>query len=203
MRHLKKPTPAMVVACLSLFIALSGVTYAATGGNFILGQANTATTQTSLSSSNTAAPTLNLVNTGGRPAARFQANGGKAVFTVSNSTKIPNLNADQLDGKDAAALVGARAYASVHTCDGDPAFCEIRGKGVAYAVLIETGHYCVGVNGISAQDPNTIAVVTSEAFFLFARWEDGNNGCVASEFEVYTSGPSPGPATAPFSIVIP
>jgi hypothetical protein len=104
MRHLKKPSPAMVVACLSLFVALSGATYAATGGNFILGQANTATTQTSLSSSNTAAPTLNLVNTGGRPAARFQANGGKAVFTVSNSTKIANLNADLVDGLDSTQL---------------------------------------------------------------------------------------------------
>jgi hypothetical protein len=103
----KRLSPSMAVALLALFIALGGTTYAATGGNFILGQANTATTQTSLSSNNTGAPTLNLVNTAGRPAARFQANGGQAVFTVSNSIKIPNLNADAVDGLDSSNLVQA------------------------------------------------------------------------------------------------
>jgi hypothetical protein len=106
-KHLKKPSPAMGVALIALFIALGGTTYAATGGNFILGQANTATTQTSLSSTNTGAPTLNVVNTGGRPAARFQANGGKAPFTVNSGTKVANLNGDLLDGYDSNALVRA------------------------------------------------------------------------------------------------
>jgi hypothetical protein len=115
MRHLKKASPAMIVACLSLSIALSGVTYAATGGNFILGQSNSATTQSSLSSNVASAPTLNLVNTGGRPAARFQANGGTAVFTVSNSTKIPNLNADLLDGLDSGNFVQGAAGRSLYT----------------------------------------------------------------------------------------
>jgi hypothetical protein len=37
------PLAGDVVACLSLFLALSGVTYAATGGNFLLGKPNSAT----------------------------------------------------------------------------------------------------------------------------------------------------------------
>jgi hypothetical protein len=103
---------------LALFISLGGVGYAANGGNFILGQANSATNQTSLSSNNAAAPTLNLVNTGGRPAARFQANGGIAPFTVSNSTKIANLNADKLDGLDSSVFARTAHFAAVSTTGG-------------------------------------------------------------------------------------
>ena len=39
----------MLVALAALFVALGGVGVAATGGNFILGQSNAATTNTSLS----------------------------------------------------------------------------------------------------------------------------------------------------------
>jgi hypothetical protein len=45
----KRPSPALVIALLALFVSLGGLGVAATGGNFILGQANTANNQTSLS----------------------------------------------------------------------------------------------------------------------------------------------------------
>lgn len=84
----------------------------------------------------------------------------------------------------------ARAYAVVdgRTClVGD--FCALRKtKDVAYVFQIDQGHYCVGVNGISADAPDSVAVVTAtyqgeltEASFLFP-----NRGCVAREFEVET-----------------
>jgi hypothetical protein len=41
----RRPAPGTIMGGLALFITLGGVGYAATGGNFILGQANTATTK--------------------------------------------------------------------------------------------------------------------------------------------------------------
>jgi hypothetical protein len=45
---MRKPSPATVIASVALFIVLSGVGYAATGGNFRLGRMNTTDDQTSL-----------------------------------------------------------------------------------------------------------------------------------------------------------
>ena len=45
------PSPSLVVSITALVVALGGAGYSATGGNFILGQANKATTQTALSAS--------------------------------------------------------------------------------------------------------------------------------------------------------
>jgi hypothetical protein len=100
-----RPSPSLLISCLALFVALGSAGYAANGGNFILGQSNSASNQTALTSSNSAAPSLNIANTGGRPAARFAVNAGIPSFTVTNSTKIPNLNADRLDGLDSTGFL--------------------------------------------------------------------------------------------------
>jgi hypothetical protein len=109
MRHLKKPSPAMIVACLSLFIALSGATYAATGGNFILGNPNTATSTTALTA-NIAGKALQLNNnsTGANATALgMSVASGKPPIITNSSTKVANLNADKIDGRDANTLVRA------------------------------------------------------------------------------------------------
>ena len=105
---MRKPSPAMIVALAALFIALSGVGVAATGGNFILGQSNTAGNTTSLGSGVTTGPTLEVSNSGGKPAARFDVNATSQPFVVSNTKKVQYLNADQLDGMDGAQLVQGR-----------------------------------------------------------------------------------------------
>jgi hypothetical protein len=79
-KHLRKrPSPSMAVALLALFIALSGTTYAATGGNFILGPANTAENQTTLTAS------VNGGTTGGgqAPLTRFCSAVESSVSTLS------------------------------------------------------------------------------------------------------------------------
>ena len=58
-----KPSPAMIVAGAALFVALGGVGVAATGGNFILGQSNSAGAKTSLSASTFAGKALEVTNT--------------------------------------------------------------------------------------------------------------------------------------------
>jgi hypothetical protein len=45
---MKRPSPALVLSALALFVSLSGLGIAASGGNFILGQSNTADKQTLL-----------------------------------------------------------------------------------------------------------------------------------------------------------
>jgi hypothetical protein len=116
MRHLKKPSPAMIVACLSLFVALSGVTYAATGGNFILGRSNTASNQTSLSASvSSATPggskVLQLTNpstASGAAGLGITVGANKAPIAVNATAgKATNLNADKLDGLDSTAFANA------------------------------------------------------------------------------------------------
>src|SRR5919198_1173128 len=107
-------TFANVCSLAALFVALGGTTYAATGGNFILGQPNTATSQTGLTSNN-AGKALNVTqqSTGtGATALGLNVPAGKPPFTVNSGTKVANLNADKLDGKDSSAFLGATAKAA-------------------------------------------------------------------------------------------
>jgi hypothetical protein len=125
-KHLKRPSPAMIVACLSLFVALSGVTYAATGGNFILGNPNMATTQTALSAP-IAGKALQVTNTStgaGASALGLTVAAGKTPFTVNSGTKVANLNADKLDGIDATGFVAGkgRTYSFAAAVPRDDAF---------------------------------------------------------------------------------
>jgi hypothetical protein len=101
----RAPSPSLVISCLALFIALGSVGYAATGGNFILGQGNSAANTTGLSSSVATGPTLNVANGGGKSAARFATSAGVAPFGVTSDTRVLNLNADKLDGIDSPGFV--------------------------------------------------------------------------------------------------
>lgn len=89
--RLHRPSHATVVAYLALFVAMSGTAVAATGGTFLLGRSNAASTTTGLA--NTAGAALSLTS-----------KAGTAPFAVSSTTKVGRLNADLLDGLDAAAL---------------------------------------------------------------------------------------------------
>src|SRR5437879_2553779 len=61
MRNRFRPSHGTVVAYVALFVALGGTAVAATGGNFILGKSNSASTPTALSSG--AANALKVTNT--------------------------------------------------------------------------------------------------------------------------------------------
>jgi hypothetical protein len=114
-----------VISLVSLFVALGGTAYAATGGNFILGNANTATAQTGLTSNN-AGKALNItqLNTGtGATALGLSVPVGKPPMTVNSGTKVANLNADTLDGIDSTAFAkkAQEAWHEVGTA-GQPPF---------------------------------------------------------------------------------
>jgi hypothetical protein len=93
-----RPSPALVISILALFVALGGVGMAATGDNFILGKPNSASQTTALKSGTRKGPTLRLTNVGAQPAASFVTKAGVAPFSVARTTRVSNLNADRLDG---------------------------------------------------------------------------------------------------------
>lgn len=99
-------TYANVMATIAVFIALGGTTYAATGGNFILGRSNSASSTTSLSSSGSG-PALKATNTSIGTAGNFNVTAGHPPLTVNSGTKVANLNADKLDGKDSSAFLNS------------------------------------------------------------------------------------------------
>jgi hypothetical protein len=112
-KHPRRPSPAMGVALIALFIALGGTTYAATGDNFILGQPNSASNQTSLTAPVSAATAggnkvLQLTNTSTATGAQglgISVGANKTpIFVNANAGKATNLNADKLDGLDSTAL---------------------------------------------------------------------------------------------------
>jgi hypothetical protein len=103
-----RPSPAMLVALVALFLALGGPGYAATGGNFVLGVVNTATSSTSLSASGTTPKALAVTNTStasGSTALALTVPSGHQPLTVNRSTRVANLNADWLDGIDSTGFV--------------------------------------------------------------------------------------------------
>jgi hypothetical protein len=112
MRAVRTYAPALVSGVVGAFVGaalLGGGAYAATGGTFILGKANTETTTATLT--NSAGTPLSLVAKTGLPALK-----------VSNTVKITNLNADRLNGRTESqfALAGGQ-FASI-TSSGSTAF---------------------------------------------------------------------------------
>jgi hypothetical protein len=96
-----------VVATLALFVALGGTTYAATGGNFILGKSNSASNPTSLSAP-VVGKGLQVTNTNthaGATALGLNVAAGHAPLTVNSGAKVSNLNADKVDGLDSTAFL--------------------------------------------------------------------------------------------------
>jgi hypothetical protein len=159
-KHRKRPSPAMGVALLALFIALGGTTYAATGDNFILGQPNSASNQTSLTASVSNATVggnkvLQLTN----PSAAAGAQGlgitvganRPPIFVNANAGKATNLNVDKLDGLDSTALQRRLNGA----CAGGQAI-----KGVAADGSVE----CVAV-GPEPRITNALVLIPSSTTF--------------------------------------
>ena len=115
--HLHRPSAATVISLIALFFAMGGTAVAATGGNFILGKANTATSMSSLT--NTKGTALKLV-----------APAGAAPLQVSNSVQVPRLNASELGGHTASAFLPATGTAANSSkLGGTPASGYMQGGG--------------------------------------------------------------------------
>jgi hypothetical protein len=110
-----RPSPSLVISCLALFIALGSAGYAATGGNFILGNPNSATSQTSLTAAVAGGKALQVTNTStaaGAEGIGITVGANKAPIHVnSNAGKATFLNADKLDGINSTGFLAVAAPA--------------------------------------------------------------------------------------------
>jgi hypothetical protein len=184
-----KLTYANIAATLALFIALGGSSYAAIS----LSNNSVKSKHIAKGAVKRSDIAKNAVNTS-------KVADASLLATDFASGQLPGGpkgdKGDKGDPGQEGAPGAARAYAfgGGDLCPGTaPPFVAcpvVRGKGVAYIVKVATGVYCVGVTGIDAAAPDSVAIVTaatgSTASQWVARWRSQNSACVSSEFEVST-----------------
>ena len=191
---MRRPSPAIAISVTALVIAMSGTAVAATGGTFILGKSNNATTVTSLSNSKGTA--LKLSSKDGTP-----------PLTVGNSVQVPKLNASELGGIAAngfvtgpgnatggtatlnglgeAVLAGGASSRLLGVCDGN-------GVQGAYMFIEQTSGSAVwwNFNVVSSSSaPN--AQVTPEStqdFAVVVQTTDGSAVSTYTATQTYNSG---------------
>jgi hypothetical protein len=131
------------VVTLALVLGMASMAFGANGGNFILGQNNSASLLTKLTG-NVNGSAMQVVNNNADAndtALNLSVQSGEAPMRVNSATKVTSLNADQLDGKD-ASTIGRELWAVVGS-NGN----LVRGNGVVGAGhLGQTGAYVVQFN---------------------------------------------------------
>jgi hypothetical protein len=184
MRWIKRrPSPALVVALISLFVALTGVGVAATGSPFILGASNSADKPTALSSPVATDPTLVVANSGGRPAARFSVQNGVAPFLVSSSAQVVNLNASLFAGNRPSYYV---SKGNVKVYLGSAVTINPGGRGTAKAscpngsAALGGGHYVLGPPPIYEPIP-TLNIVEDGPPYPFSQGEPSHEWWVTAD----------------------
>jgi hypothetical protein len=130
---------------LALLFGVASMALGATGGNFILGKGNSATTTSKLTSG-VAAPTLQLISKGTAAAAtalNLTVPSGHAPLTVNpEAATATNLSADELDSKDSTDFLGAnQKAANSNMLDGLDSTNFVHGNGTVYqgAVALTQG----------------------------------------------------------------
>jgi hypothetical protein len=177
----------MLVALVALFVALGGTGYASlriTGKNV---------KDSSLTGRDIKNDSVRSVDVAGLLASDFKAgqlpSGSQGQRGPQGSQGIQGTKGDKGDAGDSGAAGTARAYALVDggNCPANACIIE-KGKGVAYAIFVGSGVYCVGVTGINAAASDSVAIVNgvggNQGLLLPARWRANNSACVSSEFEV-------------------
>jgi|SRR5215207_1503881 len=99
---------------MALVFGVATMAFGANGGNFILGSLNnTAIAITKLTGTVGGGPALQVSNPStatGSTALDLQVATGKAPMKVNRTTKVTNLNSDQVDGKSAANLIRVASF---------------------------------------------------------------------------------------------
>lgn len=129
----------VLLAVAGLVLALDYATFAATGGSLILGRANSADR-----------PTV-VTNTGTGPAVSLRARSSQPPLAVSNGNRVARLNADKVDGRDAAALANTiRRY----RMPAGPTFYDSNARFRLPAVPV--GYYQATLNTSVVANGNTL-----------------------------------------------
>lgn len=118
---MKFSTTSFAAGAVAALVIGSGTAYAATGGTFILGKANSAGATTTLTNPNGTALTL-------------KSKAGTPSLRVNSSTKVPYLNADKLDGLDSSSFARSTGKTGTIWSDGG-IWADLDEDGFADALL--------------------------------------------------------------------
>jgi hypothetical protein len=140
---MRKPSPAMIVALVGVFLGLGGVGIAANGQGLILGSpSNAATAQTALTAT-TSSAALAVTNSGGGIPLKLTAPAGKPPLVINSPTKVMSLNADLLDSHDSTYFLPATAKAAnADKLDGINSTGFVQGRGSTQFIhkTLDVGH---------------------------------------------------------------
>jgi hypothetical protein len=178
-------------AATSAVVLAAAAALAATGGNFILGQSNTAESTSGLSANLASGPSLTISNLGGGPAASFATLGKTAPFTVSSKGKVVSLNADMVDGKHASAFLSVSGKAAdADKLDGLDSSAFVQGSGRVLAArlnmsvgdpdttLLDLGFARLDFH-CESDIPNVLVTNTSSQTMLVSAIGENNDGIFA------------------------
>lgn len=152
--HSLKPSRAMAVALFAVFLNLTGFAYAANGGNFILGQSNTAGNQTTLTRTSNG-KALQITNTSTGTSATplgLTAGAGRPPIITNSTTKVTNLNADLLDGLDSSQFYTSGQTVADSTRLGGHTIGEVRNSAAPHVLFNQ------GFKGINTSFSGTFTV---------------------------------------------
>jgi hypothetical protein len=140
--HAASATASGVVGIGTAGTGLRGTSTSGYGGRLI------STTGDALyATSHGSKPTIRATNTSTGPAAAFETGAGTAPFTVTSGTKVAGLNADSVDGFDAAALLRLPetlpagqtirgTYGARSTCDSTTQADCVEAQGISWGIQL-------------------------------------------------------------------
>ncbi len=172
-----RSTTTFAMGAIVALVLGTGTAYAATGGKFILGRANAASSTTTLSNSTGTALTLN-------------SKAGQPSLRVNRNTKVPNLNADLLDGVDSGSLARVTTVGSVYgdgyvDDGGTPG--DTSDDVVAAVAVCPAGSQVVGGGGADYTNDGTLfysAPDGGDAWFVVSSTATAN-AASAADVEAY------------------
>ena len=170
----RRPSAALVVSLVALFVALSDSGNAARIVNVVLGKTNTATRPTGISAP-TRRPVLAVTNTGRGAAGSFTVKNNAPPFIVNSTTRVKKLNADLLDGLDSTSFWNIDGNAGTNpasnfigTTDAQPLVVRTNGNEV---LRVDTS----GQVGIGTTTPQATmnAIATGGALAVLGNADTG------------------------------
>lgn len=142
-------TVAFAMGAITALVLGSGTAYAATGGKFIIGKSNSATSTSTLSNSRGTALALN-------------SKSGTAPLKVNSATKVAKLNADKLDGRDSTSF--ALASGQVGSIGGVGQYLDVNNDNVPdFLVSVATCPTGTKLTGGGGEDDSGGVPFVSEA----------------------------------------
>jgi hypothetical protein len=162
MRTRAKTAVAAVGIVAVTLVGSDAMTYAGTGDSLILGKLNKS------------AKTTHVTNTGKGPALSLHAKGKRPALAVDSNAKIVRLNADRVDGKDAAALQNnVRVYTAGQGTAGD-------GSMTLALPQFANGRYHVGYEVYMLGAYGTISDPTIARCYVYEQGTSDNKGAAVT-----------------------